>query len=144
MARWFARFASRASDWAGHYWAFTLAVLIIAIWAVTGPFFGFSNTWQLVINTGTTIITFLMVFLIQNSQNRDSQAIHIKLDELIRCSTDANNALIDAENDDEMRLKELHRIYAAISKKHASAREEAIASELELLQEVLDGKVARP
>jgi low affinity Fe/Cu permease len=81
-----------------------------------------------------------MVFLIQNSQNRDSRAIHLKLDELIRCSTDASNALIDAENDDDVRLKELHRIYAAIAKKHESAREQAISEELKLLQEVLGEK----
>jgi low affinity Fe/Cu permease len=143
MARWFARFASRASDWAGHYVAFCLAALIILIWAVTGPFFRFSNTWQLVINTGTTIVTFLMVFLIQNSQNRDSRAIHLKLDELIRCSTDASNALIDAENDDDVRLKELQRIYAEIAKKHESAREQAISEELKLLQEVLDAKTTQ-
>lgn len=140
MARWFARFATRASNWAGHYIAFLLAVGIILIWALTGPIFSFSSTWQLVINTGTTIITFLMVFLIQNSQNRDSKAIHLKLDELIRCTERANNALIDAEEDDDARLEELRKIYAAISKKQVSAREEAITIELEMLEKALDRK----
>jgi low affinity Fe/Cu permease len=140
MSRQFARFANRASNWAGHYIAFVLAVGIILVWAATGPIFRFSNTWQLVINTGTTIITFLMVFLIQNSQNRDSKALHLKLDELIRCSERANNALIDAEEDDDIRLEELRKIYAAISKKHATAREEAITSELAMLEKVLEEK----
>jgi low affinity Fe/Cu permease len=140
MARRFARFATHASNWAGHYIAFVIAVGIILVWAATGPIFGFSNTWQLVINTGTTIITFLMVFLIQNSQNRDSKALHLKLDELIRSTERANNALIDAEEEDDVRLEELRKIYAAISKKHVTAREEAIAIELKMLQKVLDEK----
>ena len=140
MARWFAHFATRASNWAGHYIAFVVAVGIIVVWGATGPIFGFSNTWQLVINTGTTIITFLMVFLIQNSQNRDSKALHLKLDELIRCTERANNALIDAEEEDDVRLEELRKIYAAISKKHVTAREEAIAIELKMLEKVLDEK----
>ena len=83
MGKWFNQFAHRASTFAGHYVAFLAAVAIIIVWAVSGPFFGFSETWQLVINTGTTIVTFLMVFLIQNTQNRDALAMHLKLDELI-------------------------------------------------------------
>jgi low affinity Fe/Cu permease len=140
MSRQFARFATRASNWAGHYIAFVLAFGIVLIWAATGPIFKFSNTWQLVINTGTTIITFLMVFLIQNSQNRDSKALHLKLDELIRGTETANNALIDAEEDDDVQLEELRKIYAAISKKHATARQEAISTELAMLEKVLDEK----
>lgn len=142
MARRFARFASHASSWAGHYLAFVIALAIVLVWAATGPIFGFSNTWQLVINTGTTVVTFLMVFLIQNSQNRDSKAIHLKLDELIRSSEKANNALIDAEEDDDVRLEELRKIYTAISKKHVTAREEAIAVELRMLEKVLEEKRA--
>jgi low affinity Fe/Cu permease len=140
VARGFARFASRASNWAGHYLAFVFAISIVLVWAATGPLFVFSNTWQLVINTGTTVVTFLMVFLIQNSQNRDSKAIHLKLDELIRCTERANNALIDAEEDDDERLEELRKIYSAISKKHVTAREEAIEVEMKLLEKMFQEK----
>ena len=88
----------------GTPWSFMLSLLIIIIWVISGPFFGFSDTWQLIINTGTTIITFLMVFLIQNTQNRDARAIHLKLDELIRASKKARNSLLDLEamTDEEM------------------------------------------
>ena len=97
MQAWFARIAGRVADWAGSSWAFCLAALVIIVWAVTGPVFGFSDTWQLVINTGTTIVTFLMVFLIQNTQNRDGAAIQAKLDELIRATTKARNSIIGIE-----------------------------------------------
>ena len=97
LARLFGEAANRISLAAGRATTFILAVLVIVIWAVTGPIFGFSDTWQLIINTGTTIITFLMVFLIQNSQNRDSAAIQVKLDELIRVST-AQNSLVGIEH----------------------------------------------
>jgi len=95
---WFTRFAKRTSCQAGKPATFAAAVIIIVLWAISGPIFGFSDTWQLVINTGTTIITFLMVFLIQNSQNRDSEALQIKLDELIRVQKEANNALMNLED----------------------------------------------
>src|ERR1700736_5742622 len=91
-------FARRSSVILGSPWAFAAAILIIAVWATTGPVFHFSDTWQLIINTGTTIVTFLMVFLIQNTQNRDSQAMHLKLDELIRAIDGAHNALLNLEN----------------------------------------------
>jgi low affinity Fe/Cu permease len=92
------RFARAATVWAGSSWAFGISVLTIIVWAVTGPFFHFSDTWQLVINTGTTIITFLMVFLIQRSQNNDSHSVHLKLNELVAAIKGASNRLIAAEN----------------------------------------------
>lgn len=94
---------------------FTLAVAIIAVWIVTGPMFGFSDTWQLVINTGTTIITFLMVFLIQNTQNRDTEAIQVKLDELIRATQGAHNALLDLEELEEKTLDAFKAKYQALA-----------------------------
>jgi low affinity Fe/Cu permease len=97
-------FARRSSVILGSAWAFVVAVLIIVVWGLTGPTFHFSDTWQLIINTGTTIVTFLMVFLIQNTQNRDAKAMHLKLDEIIRSLTQARNELVDLENlsDEEM------------------------------------------
>jgi low affinity Fe/Cu permease len=104
---WFTRFAKWTARVTGRPVAFVLAIMVILGWAITGPMFGFSNTWQLVINTATTIITFLMVFLIQNTQYRDSEAIHIKLDELIRCVQGAHTALLNLE---ELEDKEIDRI----------------------------------
>lgn len=110
----FRRFASSISAIAGSAWAFCLAILIIVVWAVTGPLFGFSDTWQLVINTGTTIVTFLMVFLIQNTQNRDSRAMQLKLDELIRAGR-ASDRFIDIE---DLSDEELAVIAASFHKAH--------------------------
>ncbi len=93
----FDRFASGGARLTGHAGAFALAAVVVVAWAVSGPLFGFSDTWQLVINTGTTVLTFLMVFVIQNSLNRDSTALHVKLDELIRVTTEAHNAIVGAE-----------------------------------------------
>jgi low affinity Fe/Cu permease len=118
-ALWYSRFAKAAAHFCGRPRVFTLAVAVIAVWIVTGPFFGFSDTWQLVINTGTTIITFLMVFLIQNTQNRDTEAIQLKLDELIRATSGAHNALLDLEELEQENLDEFKTKYQALA---ASAR----------------------
>ena len=112
----FTRFAKTTSRAAGHPATFCAALAIIAIWAVTGPIFGFSDTWQLVINTGTTIVTFLMVFLIQSTQNRDSQAIQVKLDELIRSIQGAHLALLDLEELEEKDLDRICRDYRQLAK----------------------------
>ena len=113
---WFTRFAKSTARSAGHPATFCVAVAVIVAWAVTGPLFGFSDTWQLVINTGTTIITFLMVFLIQNTQNRDSEAIQVKLDELIRSIDGAHLALLDLEELDDKDLNRICTDYRELAK----------------------------
>ncbi len=123
LSQHFRHFAEVTSRNTGRPGAFLLAVLVVLVWAATGPLFHFGDTWQLVINTGTTIITFLMVFLIQNSQNRDSAALQIKLDELIR-STAAHNSLLDLEDVDEETLERIRENY----RKLASRKEDAQAS----------------
>ncbi len=110
----FGRFAARSSHYLGSRWAFVAAIGVILVWAITGPIFHFSDTWQLVINTGTTIVTFLMVFLIQNTQNRDARAIHLKLNELIHAVDKAKNRMIDVENLSDLELDELARTYEKI------------------------------
>ena len=117
MRELFRKFAQTTSQAVGSSWAFILAVLIIIVWAITGPMFHYSDTWQLVINTGTTIITFLMVFLIQNTQNRDAKAIHLKLDELIRALKDARNELIDLERLSDEDLANLEKQFERVRKK---------------------------
>jgi low affinity Fe/Cu permease len=111
---WFGRFAALSSGWLGSKWAFAGAGLVIVVWATTGPLFHFSDTWQLVINTGTTIVTFLMVFLIQNTQNRDARAINLKLNELIRAVDKARDQMIDIENLSDLELDELQVRYEKI------------------------------
>jgi low affinity Fe/Cu permease len=108
------QFSGEVTCWAGSTAAFAVACLIIVAWAATGPIFGFSNTWQLVINTGTTIVTFLMVFLIQRTQNKESRAIHLKLNELVAAMEGASNRLIDIEDLNEDELTALHRHYAEL------------------------------
>jgi low affinity Fe/Cu permease len=105
--RWFHKFACRTADVMGSAWSFFIAIGVIVVWAISGPLFHFSDSWQLVINTGTTIVTFLMVFLIQNTQNRDAKTFHLKLDELIKAIKGARNKMIDLEN---MTDEELERI----------------------------------
>ena len=114
---WFTRAAKWASRAAGRPLTFALAVGLILVWLITGPIFDFSDTWQLVINTGTTIITFLMVFLIQNTQNRDQEALQIKLDELIRSMENAHTVLLDLEELDEEELDKIRADYLKLAKK---------------------------
>jgi low affinity Fe/Cu permease len=114
---WFTRAAKWAAHAAGRPSTFIAAVIIILIWAISGPFFGFSDTWQLVINTSTTIITFLMVFLIQNTQNRDTDALQIKLDELLRAVDAAKNTMIDLEELDDDELEAIRKDYLQLARK---------------------------
>jgi low affinity Fe/Cu permease len=111
----FFHFSRHAAQHVGHPTAFVLAVLVLLGWAVTGPLFGWSDTWQLIINTGTTIVTFLMVFLIQNTQNRDNEAIQLKLDELIRATKRARNSLLDLEEATEDEIKELRDQFSKLA-----------------------------
>src|SRR5882762_709781 len=110
----FGQFANSASNSLGSRWAFAIAIGIIVLWAATGPIFHYSDTWQLIINTGTTIVTFLMVFLIQNTQNRDARAINLKLNELIRAIDDARDQMIDIESLSDLELKEIQARYEKI------------------------------
>jgi len=113
----FAAAARHIASASGRPGAFMLATGCIALWALTGPWFDYSDTWQLVINTGTTVVTFLMVFLIQNTQNRDSEALQLKLDELIRAIKGANNAMIDLESLDQEQLDRIRETYTALAEK---------------------------
>ena len=114
---WFGRIARTTSRAAGRPRAFGLALLVVLVWLTSGPLFGWSDTWQLVINTGTTIITFLMVFLIQNAQNRDSEAVQVKLDELLRATSGAHNALLDLEELEERDLDLIRAGYERLAEK---------------------------
>jgi low affinity Fe/Cu permease len=110
----FGKFAAQCSHHLGSRWAFVIAIGVILVWALTGPVFHYSDTWQLIINTGTTIVTFLMVFLIQNTQNRDARAIHLKLNELIHAVDKARNKMIDVEKLSDLELDELAKTYERI------------------------------
>ena len=118
---WFTRFAKWTAHVSGRPVTFIIALAVIVVWAASGPLFGFSDTWQLVINTSTTIVTFLMVFLIQNTQNRDSEAIQIKLDELIRAIDGAHNALLDLEELEEDELEEIRMEYEQLAERARAA-----------------------
>jgi low affinity Fe/Cu permease len=107
----FRKFSQQTSEIVGSPWAFLVAALTVIIWLVTGPIFKFSDTWQLIINTGTTIVTFLMVFLIQNTQNRDAKAMQLKLDELIRSNSEARNTLIDLEDLTDEQVQEIQKAF---------------------------------
>ena len=121
FGHWFSRVASKIAEYTGRPWAFLTAMLVIVVWAITGPIFGFSDTWQLVINTGTTVVTFLMVFLIQNTQNRDARAIHLKLDELLRAVPGARKEYMEAEEED---LDEIEREKAVVDEDDPAPPEE--------------------
>jgi len=120
MNAFFRRFATATANAVGSPWTFVLGVLVIVVWAATGPIFGYSDTWQLIINTSTTIVTFLMVFLIQNTQNRDAKAIHLKLDELIRGVKGARTAMVALESSSDEELAELeeqfHRLHDRLAR----------------------------
>ena len=111
----FTKFAKSTAKYSGKPQAFILALLVIVVWGITGPLFDFSDTWQLVINTGTTVVTFLMVFLIQNTQNRDAEAVQIKLDELIRSTAGAHNVLLDLEELEDEELDRIRRTYERLA-----------------------------
>ncbi len=119
----FRKFADRTSRATGSSWAFITALTIVLVWAITGPLFHFSQTWQLIINTGTTIVTFLMVFLIQNTQNRDSIAVHIKLDELLRGVKGARTSFADVENLSDKELEQLQNEFKNLHVKFSTALE---------------------
>ena len=131
----FRHFARKSSAVLGTAWAFIGALIIIAVWGLTGPVFHFSDTWQLIINTGTTIVTFLMVFLIQNTQNRDAKAMHLKLDELIRAIEGARNRLVDLEKLSDEELKHLEEQFTRLRNKAAEQ-----ATEMEEIEEEREGR----
>ena len=133
----FRKFANKTSEAMGTPWAFIAAVLLILGWAVSGPFFGFSEVWQLVINTGTTIITFLMVFLIQNTQNRDAKAIHLKLDELLRGVEGARTSMVDLEDLSDEDLKKLQNEFQRL-REHSP---NLVDDDLERIESELHGRV---
>lgn len=123
MKQRFRTWANKIADGVGSPGAFGTGVIIVAIWAVTGPLFRYSDTWQLVINTGTSVVTFLMVFLIQNTQNRDTQAMQLKLNELIRAVSTARNTLLDLENCTEDEIEAMQKEFAAIRAKMAARQD---------------------
>jgi low affinity Fe/Cu permease len=125
MNEFFRKLSQRTSNAVGTPWAFLTAFAIVVVWAVTGPIFSFSDTWQLVINTGTTIVTFLMVFLIQNSQNRDFKAMNLKLDELIRGIEGPRTSLVDLEDMSDEQLEKLHEQFVQIREQRSGAPEGA-------------------
>ncbi|MBL1262504.1 low affinity iron permease family protein [Candidatus Methylomicrobium oryzae] len=124
----FDRFARAGARMTGKPLAFNIAILVILIWVITGPLFGYSDTWQLIINTATTIVTFLMVFLIQHTQNRDTDALQVKLDELIRVIEGANNELLDLEEIGEDELLHLHKHYLELARLSREARKQRVVS----------------
>jgi len=140
MKVWFTKFAQKASNATGHPGAFLVALMAVVIWAITGPIFKYSDTWQLVINTGTTIVTFMMVFLIQNTQNRDTAAMQIKLDEIINSMEDAHDSLLDLEELDDVDLNKVRDKYRQRAKR-ARARGEELPSVNAVVEETKPAEV---
>lgn len=134
----FTRCAAWATRVTGGRWGFLTALAVVILWAASGPYFKYSETWQLVINTGTTIITFLMVFLIQNAQNRESKAIHLKLDELILCVRAARNEMIDIEHLTEEQLDQLSARYSEVAQKHHHRLEECFQKAAEVARQACE------
>ena len=127
MKELFRRIAERAAHAVGSYWAFLIALLTVVVWALTGPFFGYSDTWQLFINTGTTVITFLMVFLIQNTQNRESRIVALKLDELLRGVEGARTGLVELDHMSDEDLERVHQEFSQMREKYAPLIDDDLA-----------------
>jgi low affinity Fe/Cu permease len=144
MNEFFRKFAHKTANLVGSPWTFIGAVAIIIAWAITGPLFHFSDTWQLVINTGTTIITFLMVFLIQNTQNRDAKALHLKLDELLRAITDARTGLVDLEDMSDEELQKLEAEFARLRQQNTPLLTHDIKEVETVLEQRKDRKSGPP
>ena len=141
MNEFFRHFSHKVSDATGSPWAFIIAVAIILVWALTGPIFQFSDTWQLVINTSTTIVTFLMVFLIQNTQNRDSKALHLKLDEIIRSTANARNSLIDLEDLSDEEITRVQEEFKQLIKRMRSDPAQNDQTVAEIVEEAVENTV---
>jgi low affinity Fe/Cu permease len=139
--RTLSRFANLVTRWTGGTWAFLVAVSVVLLWLISGPYFRYSDTWQLLINSGTSIVTFLMVFLIQRSQNKDSQAIHLKLNELIAAVNGASNRLIDIENGDDERLQDLQENFQKLLDR---LREDTCATNSHSITEMDVNPVSQP
>ncbi|RYF21172.1 MAG: low affinity iron permease family protein [Flavobacteriales bacterium] len=139
----FEKFSNAATKFTGSSPAFIIAVLVVLGWAVSGPLFNYSETWQLVINTGTTIITFLMVFLIQKSQNKDSKAIQLKLNELIAANTLASNRMVDIEDLTESELDQLHKFYAKLAILAKQESDVHCSHSIDVAEELHDQKVEK-
>jgi low affinity Fe/Cu permease len=132
------KFSRRVTEWSGGSWAFASAVGIVLLWIVTGPIFNFSDTWQLVINTGTTIVTFLMVFLIQRSQNKDAMAIQVKLNELLAAQPGASNTLIDLEDWNEDEIVAIHKRFSVLAERLKAATDESSPHSISEAQDALE------
>ena len=139
MKEKFRRIAENAAHAAGSYWAFLLALVVVVVWALTGPYFNYSDTWQLVINTGTTVVTFLMVFLIQNTQNRETRIVGLKLDELLRGVEGARTGMVSLDHMSDKELEEVQREFARMRDKYAPLIDDDLAH----VQRELDARQGR-